>query len=74
MTVPLLLAASQLADFLSFPLALGHGTELNPFAVALLAMGGLWALGTAKALAAVALGVGPISTRSAALCGSGWLW
>jgi hypothetical protein len=56
-TVALLAALGQVADALSFPLALGHGVELNPVATALLAAGGLGLVWAVKGLAAAALGV-----------------
>lgn len=71
MTVPLLVALSQVADALSWPLALGHGMELNPMAAALLAAGGLALLWAAKGAAAVALGsAATIYPKRRAI----WLW
>jgi hypothetical protein len=57
MTIPALLALSQIADLLSFPLALGHGVEGNPLAAWLLVAGGFGTLAVLKSLAAVALGL-----------------
>ena len=71
MTVPALLVLSQLADALSWPLALGHGTELNPLAAALLAAGGLAAVLAVKGLAAAALGLGAAAYPHRR---SLWLW
>ena len=69
--IPALLVLSQLADGLSFGLAVGHGTELNPVAASLLAVGGLGFVWAAKSLGALALGFGAYALPHRR---SLWLW
>ena len=71
MTVPALLVLSQLADGLSFGLAIGHGSELYPIGAALLAAGGLGLVWAVKGVAALACGLGAATMPDRR---SLWLW
>lgn len=61
MTLAWLVGLSQIADGLSWPLAFGHGSELNPLALSLFGAGGLGMLWALKALAALALALGVLA-------------
>ena len=58
MTLPLVLALSQLADGLAFQLAHGHGTELNPGAATVFVAFGPTTVLVLKIVAAIVLGIG----------------
>jgi hypothetical protein len=58
MTLPLVVALSQLADGLAFQLAQGHGRELNPGAASIFDAFGPTTVLAFKIVAAVVLGIG----------------